>query len=121
MEENINELIIKEAQKRLKEGVIKNNADLENFIDGLIEPLYQGMLNTELDNLLNYSKYEHKKNTDNSRNGYCKTKNVQTKYGTIKIKTPRDRNGEFDPVIIPKGENRLGKFEKLFCPCVPKA
>ena len=113
MEENINELIIKEAQKRLKEGVIKNNADLENFIDGLIEPLYQGMLNTELDNLLNYSKYEHKKNTDNSRNGYCKTKNVQTKYGTIKIKTPRDRNGEFDPVIIPKGENRLGKFEEI--------
>ena len=44
MEENINELIIKEAQKRLKEGVIKNNNDLENFIDGLIQPLYQGML-----------------------------------------------------------------------------
>ena len=61
MEENINELIIKEAQKRLKEGVIKNNNDLENFIDGLIQPLYQGMLNTELDNLLDYSKYEHKK------------------------------------------------------------
>lgn len=64
MEENINELIIKEAQKRLKEVVIKNNNDLENFIDGLIQPLYQGMLNTELDNLLDYSKYEHKKLTN---------------------------------------------------------
>ena len=113
MEDNINELIIKEAQQRLKNGEIKNNADLENFIDGLIQPLYQGMLNTELDNLLDYSKYEHKKKTDNFRNGYCKTKNVQTKYGAIKIKTPRDRKGEFDPVIIPKGENRLGKFEDI--------
>ena len=61
MEENINELIIKEAQKRLKEGVIKNNNDLENFIDGLIQPLYQGMLNTELDNLLDYLNMNIKK------------------------------------------------------------
>ena len=40
-------------------------------------------------------------------------KKVQTKYGTVNIKTPRDRNGDFDPIIIPKGENRLGKFEEI--------
>ena len=113
MEDNINELIINEAKKRLKSGKIKNNADLENFIDNLIQPLYQGMLDTELDNMLDYSKYERKKGSNNSRNGYCKSKKVQTKYGTINIKTPRDRNGDFDPIIIPKGENRLGKFEEI--------
>ena len=113
MEDNIKELIINEAKKRLKSGKIKNNADLENFIDNLIQPLYQGMLDTELDNMLDYSKYERKKGSNNSRNGYCKSKKVQTKYGTINIKTPRDRNGDFDPIIIPKGENRLGKFEEI--------
>lgn len=113
MENNINEAIINEAKKKLKNGEIKNNADLENFIDNLIQPLYQNMLDTELENMLDYSKYERKQNKNNSRNGYCKSKKVQTKYGTINIKTPRDRNGEFEPIIIPKGENRLGKFEEI--------
>lgn len=113
MEDNINELIINEAVKRLKEGKIKNNADVENFIDNLIQPLYQKMLDAELSNMLDYEKYEHSTNKNNNRNGYCKSKKVQTKYGTIEIKTPRDRNGDFEPVIIPKGENRLGKFEEI--------
>ena len=108
-----NNAIINEAIKLYKEGKIKNNADVENFIDNLIQPLYQKMLDTELDNLLDYSKYEHKNNSSNYRNGYCKAKKVQTKYGTMMIKTPRDRNGEFEPVIIKKGENRLGKFEDI--------
>ena len=113
MEENINEVIINEAVKRLKEGKIKNNMDVENFVDSLIQPLYQKMLDTELENMLDYAKYEHKKDNNNSRNGYCKSKKVQTKYGTIDIKTPRDRNGQFNPIIIPKGENRLGQFEDI--------
>lgn len=110
---NINDMIIDEAVKRLKEGRIKNNADVENFIDNLVQPLYQKMLDTELSNMLEYGKYEHTKKKTNTRNGYCKAKKVQTKYGTIEIKTPRDRNGEFDPIIIPKGTNRLGKFEDI--------
>lgn len=113
MENNVNELIINEAKKKLKNGEIKNNADLENFIDNLVQPLYQGMLDTELENMLEYSKYERKNDSNNSRNGYCKSKKVQTKYGIINIKTPRDRQGKFDPIIIPKGENRLGKFEEI--------
>lgn len=113
MEDNVNDMIINEAVKRFKEGKIKNNADVENFIDNLVQPLYQKMLDAELSNMLDYEKYEHKKDVENFRNGYCKTKKVQTKYGTIEIKTPRDRKGEFEPVIIPKGENRLGKFEDI--------
>ena len=45
------------------------------------------------------------------RNGYCKPKNVKTKYGNIKIKTPRDRNATFKPVIIEKGQTKLAGFE----------
>ena len=83
MENNVNELIINEAKKKLKNGEIKNNADLEKFIDNLVQPLYQGMLDTELENMLEYSKYERKNDSNNSRNGYCKSKKVQTKYGII--------------------------------------
>ena len=40
MENNVNDAIIDEAVKRFKEGKIKNNADVENFIDNLVPPLY---------------------------------------------------------------------------------
>lgn len=113
MEKEIKDKIIKQAKDMVHNGEIKTNTDVDNFLCSLIQPLYQEMLNAELDNLLNYKKYEHNKGSDNSRNGFCKSKSVQTKYGTITIKTPRDRNGEFNPIIIPKGENRLGQFEDI--------
>ena len=70
----------------------------------------QKLLDTELDNHLEYSKYERNK-SDNSRNGYCKSKQVETKYGSIEVKTPRDRKGSFKPVIIEKGQTKLTGFE----------
>ena len=110
---DLNELIIDEAVKQFKEGNIKNSMDVENFIDGLLQPLMQKLLDAELDNHLEYEKYEHNKNKKdkNSRNGYCKRKQVETKYGSISVKTPRDRNGSFKPVIIEKGQTKLTGFE----------
>ena len=76
--------------------------DVEDYLDSLLEPLMQRLLDAELDNHLDYAKYEHKKNSNNSRNGHCKSKQVETKYGSINVKTPRDRNGSFEPIIIEK-------------------
>ena len=106
---NINDLIIDEAVKQFKEGKIKNSLDVENYLDNLLQPLMQKLLDTELENHLEYSKYTHLKGKkiQNMRNGYCKTKNVRTKYGNIRIKTPRDRNSTFKPVIIEKGQTKL--------------
>lgn len=110
---SINNLIIDEAVKQFKEGKIKNSLDVENFLDGLLQPLMQKLLDTELENHLEYSKYTHKKNKQNFniRNGYCKTKTVKTKYGNIFVKTPRDRDASFEPVIIEKGQTKLTGFE----------
>lgn len=110
---NINDLIINEAVKQFKEGKIKNSLDVEYFLDSLLQPLMQKLLDTELENHLEYSKYTHLKGkkVQNMRNGYCKPKNVKTKYGNIKIKTPRDRNATFKPVIIEKGQTKLTGFE----------
>lgn len=103
--------IINEAVNQYKEGKIKNSLDVEDFLDGLLQPLMQKLLDAELDNHLDYEKYEHSKNKDNSRNGYCKEKNVKTKYGNIKVQTPRDREATFDPIIIEKGQTKLTGFE----------
>lgn len=112
-EKSLNELIIDKAVKELKNGNIKNSLDVENFIDSLLQPLMQKLLDTELENHLEYSKYEHAKDkkNNNARNGYCKSKTVETKYGSIEVKTPRDRNGSFNPVIIEKGQTKLTGFE----------
>lgn len=112
-EKTVNELIIDEAIKQFKEGNIKSSLDVENFLDGLLQPLMQKMLETELDNHLEYSKYEHQKEktSNNTRNGYCKEKTVKTKYGNIEVKTPRDREATFAPMIIEKGQTKLTGFE----------
>lgn len=60
-DKNLNDLIIDEAVNKFKNGKIKNSLDVENFIDGLLQPLMQKLLETELDNHLEYEKYEHTK------------------------------------------------------------
>lgn len=110
---SINDMIIEEAVKQFKEGKIQNSLDVESYLDGLLQPLMQKLLDAELDNHLKYSKYEHTKNEKkNFRNGYCNTKKVKTKYGNILVKTPRDRNSTFEPKIIEKGQTKLTGFEE---------
>lgn len=49
----------------------------------------------------------------NSRNGYSK-KTVQSQHGGMELSIPRDRNGEFEPVLVPKHQRRLaGLDEKI--------
>lgn len=119
MDNDINSLIIDEAVKQYKEGKIQNSLDVENFLDGLLQPLMQRLLDTELENHLDYSKYTHKKDKQNAniRNGHCKPKTVKTKYGDISVQTPRDRDATFEPVIIEKGQTRLTGFEDK-CVCL---
>ena len=108
---DLSDAIVNMAVEQYKAGTFKSSMDVEGFIDGLLQPLMQKLLDTELDNHLNYSKYERSEN-DNYRNGYCKPKEVDTKYGTITIQTPRDRKGKFEPIVIEKGQTRLDGFEE---------
>ena len=49
----------------------------------------------------------------NSRNGYSK-KTVQTDQGDMGLEIPRDRQGDFEPILVPKHQRRLaGLDEKI--------
>jgi putative transposase len=50
--------------------------------------------------------------TGNSRNGFA-TKTISTTNGPITIDVPRDRNGAFEPKIVPKRARRLGQIDEL--------
>ena len=109
----LNRLIIQEAVNQFKEGKLKSGLDVENFLDGLLQPLMQTLLDAELENHLQHPRYEHAKDKKprNIRNGYCRPKIVKTKYGNICVKTPRDRQSTFTPIVIEKGETTLTGFE----------
>ena len=109
----LNRLIIQEAVNQFKEGKLKSGLDVENFLDGLLQPLMQTLLDAELENHLQHPRYEHAKDRKprDIRNGYCKPKIVKTKYGNICVKTPRDREATFTPIVIEKGQTTLTGFE----------
>ena len=82
-------------------------------IKQMIKAALQTMLDEEMADHLGYPKHSPSgKNTGNSRNGsYPKT--VTTDNGLIPLNIPRDRNGDFEPIIVPKHESRLGEFEYI--------
>lgn len=48
----------------------------------------------------------------NSRNGYT-AKTVSTPNGPVTVNVPRDRNGVFEPKIVPKHARRLGQIDEM--------
>jgi putative transposase len=65
------------------------------------------MLKAEMTDHLGYEKHSKEgENSGNSRNGDY-TKTLKTNLGEITVNIPRDRNGEFDPKVVPKYESRL--------------
>lgn len=110
MTDELRDKIIEVALEKQKNGELTTGADAMNYIDNLLQPLMQALLDGELDNHLEYKKYERTEKKNN-RNGYCKPKIVQTKYGSMKLKTPRDREGSFKPIIVEKGQTKMPGFE----------
>lgn len=82
-------------------------------IKQMIKAALETMLEEEMTDYLGYSKHSPAgRNSGNSRNGsYPKT--ITTDNGNIPLNIPRDRNGEFEPIIVPKHESRLGEFEDI--------
>lgn len=85
----------------------------EGLVPQLTQRLLQEALQGELTHHLGYEKHAAEgRNSGNSRNGHL-TKTVQTETGPIEIKVPRDRKGSFEPMLIPKRQRRLGRFDTI--------
>ena len=82
--------------------------------DGIIKQLtgriLQRALEAEMTEHLGYEKNSNAgDNSGNSRNGHTE-KTVLLENQSTEIEIPRDRNGTFEPVIIPKHEKRVPLF-----------
>jgi transposase-like protein len=90
----------------------KTMADIQNMRKEIFADTMEDMLKTELEDELGYAKNSQQpKSISNRRNGsYHKT--VQSNIGEIKVNIPRDRDGEYEPVLIPKGTKDVSGLEE---------
>lgn len=89
------------------EDIMGKNGVMNNLLKNILED----MLEAEMTNHLGYEKYSSAhKSTENRRNGTT-SKRIRSKDGEMDISIPRDRNGEFEPILIKKYQRDLGPIE----------
>lgn len=95
----------------VKEQKFSNANEVLEGLKEMFRDVLQESLEAEMDEALGYDKYNTAaKINDNSRNGYSK-KTVKTELGPVQLNIPRDRNGEFEPKIVPKHQRSVNGIE----------
>ena len=92
----------------------KNPEDLMGeggILKQLTKALVEKCLTAEIDTHLQEQELEISQDKPrNRRNGHSKKK-IKGEFGEAEISVPRDRNGDFEPVIVKKGQKRFDGFD----------
>ena len=89
----------------------KSVEDVQDALKEVFGPLFEAMLQGEMNNHLGYENNNKDfKETNNRRNGYG-SKTLKTTMGDIEIDVPRDRDASFEPEIIPKRTSDVSAIE----------
>jgi len=89
----------------------KTVEDVENGLKSIFGPIFESMLQGELQAHLGYESNDHNpKETSNRRNGSIK-KTLKSTVGEIPIQSPRDRDGSFEPIVVPKRQTDISGIE----------
>jgi putative transposase len=102
---------------QLLDELLKDYKNPEDILgaSGLLKQLTQAVveraLDAELTHHLGYAKHDPAGHgSGNARNGKS-GKTLKTEQGPLPIAVPRDRNGTFEPILVPKGETRFRGFD----------
>jgi len=105
------------TQEQLIDELLKEYKGPESFwgetgiFAQLKKKVIERTLNAEMDNHLGYTKHDPKgHNSGNSRNGKGK-KTIVVDTEQVELEPPRDRNGSFEPQLIPKREKYFEGFD----------
>lgn len=89
----------------------KSVADMQDALKDIFGPMFEAMLQGEMDSHLGYQNNERgEKQSANRRNGYT-SKTLKTTAGNVPIQVPRDRNGSFEPVVVPKRKRDVSAID----------
>ena len=85
--------------------------DMQDAIKDIFGPIFEAMLQGEMDSHLGYGPNDHgPKSTSNRRNGYGR-KTLKTTNGDVPVNVPRDREATFEPLSIPKRTRDVSGIE----------
>lgn len=103
-----------EKIKRLAKEIakdLKTEKDLSDLSRALLKLSVETALGAELDEHLGYERHAPEgRNSGNNRNGHS-SKRLKGDFGEVELKTPRDRNGSFEPQLVKKGQTRFTEFD----------
>lgn len=104
------------AKEQIRQIISQNNlnsvADVYSLLKESFKDILQELMEAELDASLGYVKNQKGELiTDNKRNGHS-PKTLKSQYGEFQVDVPRDRNGEFEPKLIPKYQRDVSGIEE---------
>jgi putative transposase len=102
--------IVEYFLKKIKtaDDIFGDSGVMKDLKKALTERILEGELTTEL----GYEKHAVSgNNSGNSRNGYT-SKTLKTTDGEMDVKVPRDRNGDFEPLLITKNQTRFAHMDE---------
>lgn len=83
------------------------------LLGGMLKAALERGLDAELSEHLGYDRGDPAASAfENSRNGTT-SKTVSTEVGDLELAVPRDRNGTFTPMLVPKGQRRLDGLDGM--------
>lgn len=110
--EKSNEEIKKDILKLiLSTGELKTASDVSKMFSELQGQIYQDLLDAEFESFM-----KEEKGGENKKNGHTteKPREVKTTSGVkTSVHMPRDRNGKFEPVIVPKRSRIIEDFSDV--------
>lgn len=107
-DQDVDAMLDRLLEGKRPEDVVGSGGLLEDLTKRLLERALEG----ELTDHLGYEKHDVEgRNGGNSRNGRTR-KRVKTDTAEMEIEVPRDRDGSFEPKLVPKGRRRLPGFDE---------
>jgi len=85
--------------------------ELMSFLTSIQKRGIEKILEGEMDSHLGYEKHD-KTGSPNSRNGFS-NKKIKTSFGEDSIQVPRDRDGSFSPMLVPKRKGMAEGIENI--------
>lgn len=89
---------------------IESAQDIQNALKDLLGGTLKEMMEAEMDEHLGYRRSERSDN-DDYRNG-CKSKQVNSSYGSMEIQVPQDRKSTFQPQVVKKRQKDISDIDQ---------
>jgi transposase-like protein len=112
-DKGVEELLDRMLEGRKPEDLVGAGGHLAD----LTKRLYERALEGELTAHLGYGKHAPEAATAATRATEKSTKRLKTETGDLALEIPRDREGSFDPVLVPNGQRQPpGVDERVIAP-----